>query len=64
MDIENEYFDKYSRIHYAGMENYYYGKGNELEFLDNTKISDSAGGTIWRNAYISRWIHKKQLQTI
>lgn len=59
MDIENEYFDKYSRIHYARMENYYYGKGNELEFLDNTKILDSAEGTIWRNAYISRWIHKK-----
>lgn len=54
MGIENEYFDKYSRIHYAGMENYYYGKGNELEFLDNTKISDSDRGTIWRNAYISR----------
>lgn len=63
MGIENEYFDKYSRIHYAGMENYYYGKGNELEFLDNTKISDSAGGTICRNAYISM-DHKKQLQTI
>ena len=59
MYIENEYFDKYSRIHYAGMWNYCYRKGNELEFLDNTKISDSAEGTIWRNAYISRWIHKK-----
>lgn len=59
MGIENEYFKEYSRFHYVGIENYYCGIGNNLELLDNTKISDTACGTIWRNAYISRWIHNK-----
>lgn len=59
MGIENEYFKEYSRYHYVGEKNYYSGIGNNLRLLDNTKISDAGCGTIWGNAYIARWIHKK-----
>lgn len=59
MNLEELYFKEYSRAHYVGLKDYNYGKGNNLEIFDNDKISDSAGGTIWRHAYIARWIHEK-----
>ena len=59
MNLQEEYFKEYSRFHYVGMENYYYGKDNNLKLIDNTEISDSGFGTVWRMPYISRWIHEK-----
>ena len=60
MNLEEEYFKKYSRVHYVGMDNYNYGNNvKKLEIWDNTKICDSGFGTVWRIPYISRLIHGK-----
>ena len=59
MNLEDGYFKEYSRFHYVGSENYDYGKDNNLKLINNTEISDSGFGTVWRMPYISRWIHEK-----
>ena len=41
MNLEEEYYKKYARFHYVDMENYDYGKDNNLKLIDNAKISDS-----------------------
>ena len=57
MDLWNEYLDRYAREHLVGMsqENSYAA----YRILPKDRVSTGGGGTIWRYAYISRWLHEK-----
>ena len=57
MNLTQEFFDKYSRNHYVGWR----GADETAPYKMVTKdeIYDGGGGTVWGNAYISRWVHKK-----
>lgn len=57
MGLYNEYLHKYSRDHYAGFE-----KNNKyvpLKFVKKGEFNDGGAGTIWKLAYVARWIHKE-----
>lgn len=57
MNIEEEYFSTYAREHYVGSE--LFKEYDPYRLISSDEISDSGFGTIWRNAYISRWLHSK-----
>lgn len=49
MNLEKEYFGKFARSHLVGCG----------ELVPATEIRDGLCGTIWRNPYLSRWLHEK-----
>ena len=56
MDLKETYFKDIARDHYVGLPNY-----SESAYYINDKqnISDGCAGTIWRNPYVSRWLHEQ-----
>ncbi len=55
LGLYDEYKQKYSRDHYVGMDNEYVPK----KFIPKGEFNDGGAGTIWKLAYISRWIHNE-----
>ena len=48
-----EFFDKFARDHWAGGQEY-----GTLKIYNKNEIYTGCCGTVWCNAYISRWIHR------
>ena len=48
-----EFFDKYAREHWAGGQSY-----GSHRIYDKNEIHTGCCGTVWGNAYISRWVHE------
>ena len=56
MGLRQKYFDKYARVHFVGLD-----KNDSLSpwrIAPKDKIFSGGGGTIWRYAYIARWLHE------
>ncbi|WP_128094179.1 hypothetical protein [Brucella pituitosa] len=52
MNLEEEYFKKYARDHYAGA-------GSDKKIHPAKEIVTGTDGTIWQLPYLARWIHEK-----
>lgn len=55
-DLKNEYFSRYARAHLVGSAN---DMIEPLKLVDSDEIYDGCSGTVWRNPYVSRWLHQK-----
>lgn len=57
MNLEDDYFNNIARDHFVGLsQNDPY---SPYRVLPKEKIFTGGGGTIWRYAYIARWLHHK-----
>lgn len=50
LGLEDVYFGKYARDHYAG-------SGEDRRLYSRSEIATGANGTIWQLSYLARWIH-------
>ena len=55
-NLEKEYFEKFAQSHIVGA---YDDSDEPVRIAEKDEIYTGWGGTIWRNPYISRWLHKK-----
>ena len=55
-ELEKEYLDNISMAHEVGAPCDDY---EPIRLVSKNEICDGWGGTVWRNPYISRWLHKK-----
>ena len=56
MGLYDEYLKKYSRDHYVGFE--LDDKYVPLKFVRRGDYNDGGAGTVWKLAYVARWIHE------
>lgn len=56
MDLKDLYFSKYARVHLSGFAS---EPSTPVTITPKDTISTNAGGTIWRYAYIARFIHQQ-----
>ena len=57
LNLRDEYVQKYSREHYVG-----FNKKNKylpLKFIPKGEFNTGGAGTIWKLAYVARWIHQE-----
>ncbi len=57
MNLTSEFLSKYSMTHFVGLQ--HSDETAPYKLIQKGEIYDGGGGTVWRNAYISRWVHKK-----
>ncbi|MBD5137541.1 MAG: hypothetical protein HDT39_16610 [Lachnospiraceae bacterium] len=55
--LENDYFNNLAREHLIG--NNPYDSYSPFRIISKDKISTDAFGTIWRYAYLARWVHEQ-----
>ncbi len=56
MGLKDAYFKTIARDHYVGLPSY---SESAYYINDKSRISDECAGTIWRNPYMSRWLHEQ-----
>ena len=52
MDLEETYFKKYARDHYAGA-------GSSRKLYPANAIATGSDGTVWQLPYLARWLHEE-----